>query len=315
MTTNNNNNNNNYNNNNFHQPSQPTIFSFINQKNKSLFGPESTETENTDDGTTTTTTARSSRRPKSRERGAGGEGGGGSHMFEIREQSIDMRRYNPRTFDRPRAAKFFVIKSYSSVDVCRSIKYNIWCSTEHGNRRLDEAYVQAQAQNQPVYLFFSVNASGFFLRRRSDGLAGRFPSQNSSMVPGQVEWLFPDQMDIRERRAERCVAHDQAREQRHEIRDELARHPRGALRQGHAHAQHIPHVRSQVDHTRSERELWRIESTTRTTATTTTKTSTTATTTTTTGTTGTTTTRRREARTKKRTQSFAQRRAESSFTE
>eukprot|EP00270_Netrium_digitus_P015999 TRINITY_DN5668_c0_g1_i5.p1 TRINITY_DN5668_c0_g1~~TRINITY_DN5668_c0_g1_i5.p1 ORF type:complete len:314 (-),score=104.15 TRINITY_DN5668_c0_g1_i5:185-1126(-) len=67
-------------------------------------------------------------------------------------------------------AKFFVIKSYSEDDVHKSIKYNVWASTPNGNRRLDAAYHDAQAKGAssasgagcPMFLFFSVNASGQF---------------------------------------------------------------------------------------------------------------------------------------------------------
>ncbi|XP_042430859.1 YTH domain-containing protein ECT4-like isoform X1 [Zingiber officinale] len=65
-------------------------------------------------------------------------------------------------------AKFFVIKSYSEDDVHKSIKYNVWSSTHNGNRKLDSAYADAQRRsigkpsNCPVFLFFSVNASGQF---------------------------------------------------------------------------------------------------------------------------------------------------------
>jgi hypothetical protein len=65
-------------------------------------------------------------------------------------------------------AFFFVIKSYSEDDIHRSIKYNVWSSTPNGNKRLDTAYQEAQCKaaekgsNCPVFLFFSVNASGQF---------------------------------------------------------------------------------------------------------------------------------------------------------
>lgn len=65
-------------------------------------------------------------------------------------------------------ALFFVIKSYSEDDIHKSIKYNVWASTPNGNKRLDSAYQDAEekvAQNGckcPVFLFFSVNASGQF---------------------------------------------------------------------------------------------------------------------------------------------------------
>lgn len=72
--------------------------------------------------------------------------------------------YNPVDFDvSAKGARFFVIKSYSEDDIHRSIKYEIWCSTEHGNKRLDQAYREQEAKsNGCVYLFFSVNGSGHF---------------------------------------------------------------------------------------------------------------------------------------------------------
>ena len=70
--------------------------------------------------------------------------------------------YNPRDFDlNPKNARFFVVKSYSEDDIHRSIKYEIWCSTEHGNKRLDSAFKERETRG-PVFLFFSVNGSGHF---------------------------------------------------------------------------------------------------------------------------------------------------------
>jgi len=70
--------------------------------------------------------------------------------------------YNPREFDmNPQGARFFVVKSYSEDDIHRSIKYEVWCSTEHGNKRLDGAFREREGKG-PVYLFFSVNGSGHF---------------------------------------------------------------------------------------------------------------------------------------------------------
>ncbi|KAL5997621.1 YTH domain-containing protein [Asimina triloba] len=65
-------------------------------------------------------------------------------------------------------AVFYVIKSYSEDDIHKSIKYNVWSSTPNGNKRLDSAYKDAHermGENSckcPVFLFFSVNASGQF---------------------------------------------------------------------------------------------------------------------------------------------------------
>lgn len=71
-------------------------------------------------------------------------------------------QYNPKEFNMaPKGARFFIIKSYSEDDIHRSIKYSIWCSTEHGNKRLDSAYREREGKG-PVYLFFSVNGSGHF---------------------------------------------------------------------------------------------------------------------------------------------------------
>ena len=72
-------------------------------------------------------------------------------------------QYNPRDTSgiNARNARFFIIKSYSEDDIHRSIKYSIWCSTEHGNKRLDAAYRERENKG-PVYLFFSVNGSGHF---------------------------------------------------------------------------------------------------------------------------------------------------------
>lgn len=58
-------------------------------------------------------------------------------------------------------ARFFVIKSYAEDDIHRSIKYDIWTSTEHGNRRLDQAFREQKGKGG-IYLFYSVNGSGHF---------------------------------------------------------------------------------------------------------------------------------------------------------
>ncbi|KAG2273153.1 hypothetical protein Bca52824_067708 [Brassica carinata] len=76
---------------------------------------------------------------------------------------VDLQRYNGESFPETLAkAKFFVIKSYSEDDVHNSIKYGVWSSTPTGNKKLNAAYNEA-AQECPVYLLFSVNASGQFV--------------------------------------------------------------------------------------------------------------------------------------------------------
>jgi len=106
-----------------------------------------------------------------------------------------IQKLNPATWpSNPRYAKFYVIKSFGEDDVHKSIKYNLWCSTERGNRKLDEAFNESKRVNAanivndnqicdddeekdkqkkeidsrdtvrgcPVYMFFSVNRSGCF---------------------------------------------------------------------------------------------------------------------------------------------------------
>ena len=70
--------------------------------------------------------------------------------------------YNPKEFGlRLKDVRFFIIKSYSEDDIHRSIKYSVWTSTEHGNRRLNDAFKE-QNKKGPMYLLFSVNGSGHF---------------------------------------------------------------------------------------------------------------------------------------------------------
>ncbi|KAL3534041.1 hypothetical protein ACH5RR_007562 [Cinchona calisaya] len=78
----------------------------------------------------------------------------------------DREQYNRDDFpEQHSAAKFFIIKSYSEDDVHKSIKYGVWASTPNGNKKLDAAYKEAQeiSGGCPVFLLFSVNASGQFV--------------------------------------------------------------------------------------------------------------------------------------------------------
>ncbi|XP_077252282.1 YTH domain-containing protein ECT2-like isoform X2 [Tasmannia lanceolata] len=96
----------------------------------------------------------------------GAEGNGNSNSYT----TVDGRdQYNlqdfPTKYDN---ALFYVIKSYSEDDIHKSIKYSVWASTPNGNKRLDNAYQDAletaagKGGECPVFLFFSVNASGQF---------------------------------------------------------------------------------------------------------------------------------------------------------
>ena len=95
--------------------------------------------------------------------GSGGLGGapGGSVHFSAEvlriKDSLDSVSFDPN----PKYARFFIIKSYSEDDVHKSIKYGVWASTDAGNRRLDAAYRETCTKG-PIFLFFSVNASGQF---------------------------------------------------------------------------------------------------------------------------------------------------------
>ncbi|KAL1211556.1 YTH domain-containing protein ECT1 [Cardamine amara subsp. amara] len=92
-----------------------------------------------------------------------------STMLETMKQdvsAVDPLRYNGQNFPESFAkAKFFVIKSYSEDDVHNSIKYGMWSSTPTGNKKLNVAYYEAKENSAecPVYLLFSVNASGQFV--------------------------------------------------------------------------------------------------------------------------------------------------------
>lgn len=101
--------------------------------------------------------------------GAGGNGGlanissGSSEMVPVLERLKAKHNYNAREFSlSQRNARFFIIKSYSEDDIHRSIKYSVWTSTEHGNRRLNEAFREQMRGGGPIYLLVSVNGSGHF---------------------------------------------------------------------------------------------------------------------------------------------------------
>ncbi|KAK3237242.1 hypothetical protein CYMTET_52664 [Cymbomonas tetramitiformis] len=100
-------------------------------------------------------------------KGSTGSGSGSSDRTNLAEEMILQSRaaYNRDDFKGLEAGsrgRFFVIKSYSEDDIYKSIKHNVWSSTAKGNERLQAAFVEAAAAGEPVYLFFSVNASGRF---------------------------------------------------------------------------------------------------------------------------------------------------------
>ncbi|XP_057451493.1 YTH domain-containing protein ECT4-like isoform X2 [Lotus japonicus] len=90
--------------------------------------------------------------------------GSGNGNSKIRTDQYNLPDF-PTKYDH---ALFFVIKSYSEDDIHKSIKYDVWASTPNGNKRLDSAFQDAQKRTEekgskcPIFLFFSVNASGQF---------------------------------------------------------------------------------------------------------------------------------------------------------
>ncbi|KAH9821229.1 YTH domain family protein 3 [Melampsora americana] len=109
----------------------------------------------------------------------------GSSGVDI-QQLANRKGYNPVNFDmNPKSARFFVIKSYTEEDVHKSLKYEIWASTDLGNKRLDKAFHESSGSG-PIYLLFSVNASGHFC-----GMAEMLTAvdyNTSSKVWAQDKW-------------------------------------------------------------------------------------------------------------------------------
>lgn len=88
----------------------------------------------------------------------------GQPVVPVLERLRLINDYNPKEFSlRLKDVRFFIIKSYSEDDIHRSIKYSVWTSTEHGNRRLNDSFREQQRSGKgPMYLLFSVNGSGHF---------------------------------------------------------------------------------------------------------------------------------------------------------
>ncbi|KAK2446932.1 evolutionarily conserved C-terminal region [Trifolium repens] len=79
-------------------------------------------------------------------------------------------RYNLPDFQtKYESAKFYMIKSFNEDDIHKGIKYDVWTSTPHGNKKLNTAFQNAEAKLSetgtqcPIFLFFSVNTSGQFV--------------------------------------------------------------------------------------------------------------------------------------------------------
>uniref|UniRef100_A0A3B3Z079 YTH domain-containing family protein n=1 Tax=Poecilia mexicana TaxID=48701 RepID=A0A3B3Z079_9TELE len=122
--------------------------------------------------------------------------GPGGESHPVLEKLRASHSYNPKDFDwNLKNGRVFIIKSYSEDDIHRSIKYSIWCSTEHGNKRLDSAF-RAMNGKGPVYLLFSVNGSGHFcgvaeMRSPVDyGTSAGVWAQDKWKGKFDVDWLF-----------------------------------------------------------------------------------------------------------------------------
>uniref|UniRef100_A0A3P8SJX9 YTH domain-containing family protein n=1 Tax=Amphiprion percula TaxID=161767 RepID=A0A3P8SJX9_AMPPE len=122
--------------------------------------------------------------------------GPGVESHPVLEKLRASHSYNPKDFEwNLKNGRVFIIKSYSEDDIHRSIKYSIWCSTEHGNKRLDSAF-RAMNGKGPVYLLFSVNGSGHFcgvaeMRSPVDyGTSAGVWAQDKWKGKFDVDWLF-----------------------------------------------------------------------------------------------------------------------------
>lgn len=119
-----------------------------------------------------------------------------ANAHPVLEKLKSANQYNPKDFTiNTKGARYFIIKSYSEDDIHRSIKYSIWCSTEHGNKRLDTAFKEREGKG-PVYLLYSVNGSGHFC-----GIAQMMSTVDYSQSAGvwaqdkwkgkiEVKWIY-----------------------------------------------------------------------------------------------------------------------------
>ncbi|PKI84399.1 hypothetical protein MVES_001462 [Malassezia vespertilionis] len=86
----------------------------------------------------------------------------------------------------PVPARAFVIKSFTEIDVEKSLIHGVWSSTERGNRRLNDAW-RMSGETGPIYLFYSVNGSGRFcgIAQMTSGLDY---SRSSTMWAEGTRW-------------------------------------------------------------------------------------------------------------------------------
>lgn len=70
---------------------------------------------------------------------------------------------SPDTVVDYKKARFLVIKSFTEDNVHKSMKYQVWSSTQEGNKRLNNTYHKSIEEKVPLFLFFSVNGSRQFV--------------------------------------------------------------------------------------------------------------------------------------------------------
>ncbi|XP_004485456.1 uncharacterized protein [Cicer arietinum] len=95
------------------------------------------------------------------------------HLSVVKDEfsiTVCRDRYNLPDFQTEyENAKFYMIKSFNEDDIHKGIKYDVWTSTPTGNKKLNSAFQNAEAKlietgtQCPIFLFFSVNASGQFV--------------------------------------------------------------------------------------------------------------------------------------------------------
>ncbi|KAH9079567.1 YTH-domain-containing protein [Lactarius deliciosus] len=103
---------------------------------------------------------------------------------------VATKGYNPPNFDtRPAFARYFVIKSYTEDDVQKSLKYEIWSSTDPGNKRLDKAFKETAGRG-PIYLFFSCQREFFGHFCGMAEMLTPVDYTRSSTVWASDKWIF-----------------------------------------------------------------------------------------------------------------------------
>ena len=114
-------------------------------------------------------------------------------------------------------SRYFIIKSYTEEDIHKAIKYNIWSSSERGNKLLDDSFrdlknfkrqnlnsktMDPEALNElkdsEIFLFFSVNKSKHFCGvakmvsevKHSTAHSNLWKQTNKWPGSIKVDWLF-----------------------------------------------------------------------------------------------------------------------------